>query len=110
MLLSLDVRHLGSLPQIENREYEYPNQVDEVPIEPRDLDDLIVAAAALVETVDDAHRDDGQINHAGRDVQPVKPRNHKEGRAELFGAHRVRPAPHALGDELGPLERLHTDA
>ncbi len=35
------------LPEIEEREDEYPDQIDEVPVQARDLDDLVGALAVV---------------------------------------------------------------
>src|SRR5690606_27480166 len=41
-------RHAFSSPQIEEREDEDPDEIDEVPVKAGDLDDLVVASGALV--------------------------------------------------------------
>src|SRR5690606_38903372 len=100
----------SSLPEIEERENEYPDEIDEMPVEPRDLDDLVVAAAALVIAAQHLHRDDDEIDYARGHVHAVKARDHEERGAELLCAHRVAPRPNAfVDDELRPLECLHAD-
>src|SRR5690606_39934014 len=55
-------RHHGApSPWIEKREDEYPDEVDEVPVEARDFDDLIIAAGALVVAAQHPQRDDDEI-------------------------------------------------
>src|SRR5918998_2843448 len=104
-------------PQVEEREDEDPDEIDEVPVQARDLDNLVVAAAARKEASSSGLKvaapnlagNDDQEDHAECDVRAVEPRDHEEGRTELRRSPRVLPWPHSLLDELGPLEGLHTD-
>src|SRR5688500_10533877 len=104
-------------PQVEQREDEHPHEIDEVPVEAHDFDGLVVAPpareeaalAAVVVASPDLARDDEQEDHADRHVRAVEPRDHEEARSELRRTPRVSPGPHALHDELGPLERVHAD-
>src|SRR5215469_4811728 len=57
------------LPQIEECEDEYPHEIDEMPIQPRDLDSLITSLA-VVKSTPYPFSDDAQVDHARRDVQP----------------------------------------
>src|SRR6478752_1523939 len=95
---------LPRLPEIEEREDEDPDQVDEVPVQAHDLDDLVVALAAGEEArapvleVAAAHLDrhDDEEDHPYGHVRAVEARDHEEGRAELGGAPGVAPGPHAF--------------
>src|SRR5918998_1537872 len=106
---------LPLLPEIEQREDEHPDQVDEVPVEANDLAPLVAplrggkeAPPLPVEVpAPDLARDDEQEDHADRHVRAVEARDHEEGRAELGGAPRVLPRPDPLVDQLAPLEGLH---
>ena len=121
MLLVLGVgcgfHHDPSSPEIEQGKDEHPYQIDEVPIEAHDLDDLVAALAAGEEAppaavevaTEDLARDDQQEDHADRHMGAMEARDHEEGRAELRCAPRVGPGPDPLRDQLGPLERLHPD-
>src|ERR1700736_3018977 len=98
----VDIVHCFPLPQIKEREYKHPHQIDEVPVQPGDLNRL-VSALAIVETGPDSAGDDAEIDHAGRYVQAVKTGNHEKGRAELRCAHRIVPRTHTfMDDELSP--------
>src|SRR5688572_2499619 len=95
-------------PEIKQRKDEHPNQIDEVPVQAGDLDDLVISGA-LVAPLQDPGRNDAQVDHADGDVQSVKAGDHEERRAELRRAPRVAPRTHAFVDQLAPLEDLHAD-
>src|SRR5262245_21812935 len=104
-------------PKIEQGEDEDPYEVDEVPVETGDLDDLITALAAREEAgralVEIAAPylagDDQKENHADRHVRPVEARNHEKGGAELRRSPWIAPRANAFVNELRPLEGLHAD-
>src|SRR3954470_19738381 len=104
-------------PKIEKCEDEDPDEIDEVPVQARDLDDLAASLAAREEAflldleiaAPDLSGDDDEEDHADRDVGAVKARDHEEGRAELRRAPGVAPGPHPFEDQLRPLEGLHAD-
>src|SRR4051812_13287296 len=108
---------MSSSPEIKEGEDEDPHEVDEVPVQSHDLDDLVAAAAAREEapspclevTAPDFPCHDEKEDHPEGYVRAVKASDHEKGRAELGGAPRVFPGPDALGDELRPLEGLHAD-
>src|SRR5690349_3419182 len=73
--------HVLPSPEIEEREDEYPDEIDEVPVEAHDLDALITSPAACEEAAraavevaaPDFSRDDDEEDHADRDVGAVEP-------------------------------------
>src|SRR2546430_14278630 len=97
-----------SLPEIKERENEYPHQVDEMPIQAGDLHRLI-AALAVIKSAPHPQSYHGQINHARRYVQAVEPGDHKETRSKLGRAQRIPPGTNSFPDELGPLESLRSE-
>src|SRR6266851_7680 len=106
------------LPEIENREDEYPHQIDEVPIQAHDFDDLVFSLPAGHEARPpviqiapyDLDGHDDQENHADRHVSAMETRDHEKGRAELRRTQGVAPGTYPLvHDQLGPLEGLHPD-
>src|SRR5713101_7088131 len=97
-----------TLPEIEESEDEYPHQIDEVPIQARDLHGLI-AALTVIKSRPDPAGYDSQVNHARRDVQAVETGDHEKTRSELRGSPRIAPRTDSFGDELGPFERLHAN-
>src|SRR5215212_11261113 len=105
------------LPEIKQREDEHPDEVDEMPVQAGDLDDLVPPFPAGEEApllpvevaAPDLAGDDEQEDHADRHVGAVEPRDHEEGGAELRRAPGVPPGPDALADQLAPLESLHAD-
>src|SRR5881628_2767590 len=118
MLLPLYVCGHFPSPKIEDCEDEYPNQIDEVPIQAHDLDDLVFTLPAGHEarplviqiSPNDLCRRDQKENHPDRHVRAVEARDHEKGRAELGRAQGVAPGTYSLmDDELGPLEGLHAD-
>src|SRR5215218_8228628 len=99
-------------PEIEECENEDPDEVDEVPVEARDFDDLVISSSAREEptrasveiAAPNFAGDDEQKDHADRHVGTVEPGDHEEAGAELRGAPGVPPRPHSLEDQLRPLE------
>src|SRR5713101_5911553 len=86
MLLPLYVCDHFPSPKIENCEDEYPHQIDEVPIQAHDLDDLVFALPAGHEarplviqiSPNDLCRRDQKENHADRHVRAVETRDHEK--------------------------------
>src|SRR6266404_7578578 len=105
-LVSGDCFHV-SLPEIKECENEYPHQVDEMPIQARNLHGLI-APLAVIKSSPNPESDDSQVNHARRDVQAVEPGDHEKRRSKLRRAPGIAPGTNSFRDELGPLECLHT--
>src|SRR5215469_17672506 len=64
--------------QIDQRENEHPDQIDEVPVQAADLDVL-----RLELTSEHRLADDTQVNHAEYDVRHMQSRERKERAAEL---------------------------
>src|SRR6267154_3549871 len=104
-------------PKIEECKDEHPHQIDEVPVQAGDFDDLVVplparekAAPFHVEvSPPDLSRDRAQENHPDRHVRAVEAGDHEKARAKLRRTPRVFPGPDALHDQLGPFESLHSD-
>ncbi len=104
-------------PKIEQGKDEHPHQIDEVPVEAHDLDVLVAAlpagekASRFAVKVATQHfsRNDDQEDYPDRHMGAVEARDHEEAGAELLRAPRIAPRPHALHDQLGPLETLHSD-
>src|SRR6266498_3297396 len=105
------------LPEIENREDEYPDQIDEVPVQTHDFDNLVVALSAgqqarpLLIQVSPPYlpRNDAEEDDADRYVGPVEAGDHEKRRAELRRSPGVAPRTYALEDQLRPFEGLHAD-
>src|SRR5690606_39303556 len=105
-------------PQVEEREDEDPDQIDEVPVEPGDLDDLVTtlptreepAGASVEIAAQDFPRDDDQKDDADRYVRAVKAGDHEEGGAELRRAPGVFQWPDADPDQLRLPQGLHAEA
>src|SRR5512133_41765 len=77
------------LDQVDEREDEDPDEVDEVPVEPRQLDRHVVLAREGPAPRPDAHhREDG---HADDDVDPVQ-----AGDEEVEGPEDGRPRPRGV--------------
>src|SRR6478735_8439264 len=108
---------MATSPEIEQREDEDPDEIDEVPVQAGDLDDLVAAlpareepAALLVEiAAPDLARDDQQEDHADRDMGAVEAGDHEETRSELLGAPGIAPGTDPFRDQLRPFEGLHAD-
>src|SRR5206468_8285678 len=118
MTLRLCVCHDFPSPKIENCEDEYPHQIDEVPIQTHDFDDLVFTLPAghearpLVIQISPNHlcRHDEKENHADRHVSAVETRDHEKNRAELGRPQGVAPGTYSfVKNQLGPLEGLHAD-
>src|SRR6476620_3436331 len=75
----------SSSPQVEEGKNEDPDQIDEVPIEPSDLDRRIVARPVVV-AAQNLRRDYQQHDHTGAYVQAVEAGDHEEARSELWRA------------------------
>src|SRR5262249_59095402 len=96
---------------------EYPHQIDEVPVQAHDFDDLIVSlpagekASHFAVEVSTQHfsRNDDQEDHSDRHMGAVEARDHEKAGAKLIRAPRVDPRPHPFPDQLRPLETLHSD-
>src|ERR1700756_3530088 len=96
------------LPKIKESENENPHQVDEMPIQAGDLYRLI-APLPVIKSAPNPQSYDTQVDDARRYVQAVEPGDHKETRSKLRRAQRIPPGTNSFPDELGPLERLHTN-
>src|SRR6266850_3856798 len=86
------------LPEIKECEDEYPHQIDEVPVQARDLHGL-VSALAVIESCPDPPGYDCQIDHACRDVQAVETGDHEKRRPELRRTPGIAPRTDSFGDE-----------
>src|SRR4030095_2390346 len=101
-------------PKIEKGKDEHPHQIDEVPVQAHDFDDLIVPlpagekASRFAVEVSTQHfsRNDDQEDHSERHMGAVEARNHEKAGAKLVRAPRVAPRPHPFHDKLGPLESM----
>ena len=80
-----------------------------MPVEARDLDNLVAARAVFVKPAFHTKRDNEQIDNTGGHVQTVESGDHEEARTELCRAKRVLPWTHAFGNEFRPLVRLHAN-
>src|SRR5882762_3035850 len=98
--------HVSFLPKIEECKDKYPHQIDEMPIQARNLHGLI-APLAVVESSPNPESYHSQINHARRYVQAVETGDHEKRRSKLRRAQGIPPGTNSFPDELGPLERLH---
>src|SRR5258708_37746820 len=104
-------------PKIEKGKNEHPHQIDEVPVQTHDFDDLVVPlpagkkASRFAVEVSTQHfsRNDDQEDHSDRHMAAVKAHDHETAGAKLVRAPRVAPRPHPFHDQLGPLETLHSD-
>src|SRR5262249_34321077 len=66
--------------EVDDREDRNPDDVDEVPVQTRDLHFRVVAPVDL--SAQRQHHDDGQPHHAERHVGPVEAGQHEERRPE----------------------------
>src|SRR6266581_7137641 len=104
MLLSLYVCGHFPSPKIEDCEDEYPNQIDEVPVQAHDLDDLVLTLPAGHEarplviqiSPNNLCRHDEKENHAHRHVSAVETRDHEKNRAELGRPQGVAPGTYSF--------------
>src|SRR6516225_8000170 len=100
------VCHVPASPQIKEGKDEHPHEVDEVPVQTGDLDDLVMPLAAREEAapfdieVSPQHlsRDRDQENHADRHMGAVEAGDQEEARTKLRRAPGVAPRPDALHD------------
>gem|GEM_PF-4073307 len=74
------------LKKIEAQEDEYPNQVDEVPVEADFFDHFIAIASFDVHATDDVDEDDEQYYYAAEYVESVESRDGEKQLAEGLGA------------------------
>ena len=107
MLLPLYVCGHFPSPKIENCEDEDPDQIDEVPIQAHDFDDLVFTLPAghearpLVIQIAPYNLccHDEKENHADRHVSAVETRDHEKSRAKLRRAQGVAPGTYTLMDD-----------
>src|ERR1700674_1284189 len=90
MLLSFqmyrDVCHAATSPEIKKRKDEHPHEIDEVPIQAGDFDDLVIPLPAREKAAPfdievsppDFSRDGDQKNHADRHVGAVEAGDHEK--------------------------------
>src|SRR5207249_11739190 len=96
-------------PKIEKGKDEHPHQIDEVPVQAHDFDDLVVPfpageeASRFAVEVSTQHlsRHDDQEDHSDRHMGAVEARDHEETGAKLLRAPRVAPRTHPFYDQLG---------
>src|ERR1035441_9861335 len=84
--MACSVMRPSSRDEVHEREDEDPDEVDEVPKEPRDLDE--VRAVLEVPPARHAERGDQQIADACKDVAAVEARDDVEGGGEVAGGQR----------------------
>src|SRR5258706_10825204 len=101
-----DMRRTFSADQIEQREQEDPDQVDEVPVQPHEVDRREVLRAEM--PLDRADQDPRDRPHAGEHVQPVQP-GHQEVDPEE-DLHVARPLSMRGTTALRRLRRTHGTA
>src|SRR5258708_16035287 len=88
------VCHAPTSPKIKEGKDEHPHEIDEVPVQAGDFDDLVIplparekAAPRDVEvSPPDLSRDGDQENHADCHVSAVEARDHTEAGSELLSA------------------------
>src|SRR6516162_9960904 len=106
------VCHAPTSPEIEKCKDEHPHEIDEVPVQAGDLDDLVIAlptrekAAPLDIEISSKNLscDCEQENHADGHVCAVEAGDHEKACAKLRRAPRIAPGPDAFHDQLGPFE------
>src|ERR1700676_3043371 len=106
------VCHAPTSPKIEKGKDEHPHQIDEVPVQAHDFDDLVAPllagekASRFAVEVSTQHfsRNDDQEDDSERHMGAVEARDHEKAGAELVRAPGVAPRPHAFHDQIGPLE------
>src|SRR6266850_1653111 len=89
--------HVSLLPKIKECEDEYPHQIDEMPIQARNLHGLI-APLAVIKSSPYPKSYHSQVNHACRYVQAVETGEHEGIAEEEDPHHRLAP-----GDRKGLL-------
>src|SRR5207247_9030751 len=95
-------------PKVEKGKDEHPHQIDEVPVQTHDFDDLVVSlpagekASRFAVEVSTQHfsRNDDQEDHSARHMGAVKARDHERAGTTLVRAPRVAPRPPPLHDHL----------
>src|SRR5262249_57517953 len=88
-------------PKIEKGKDEHPHQIDEVPVQTHDFDDLVVPlpagekASRFAVEVSTQHlsRNDDQEDHSDRHMGAVEPRDHQKPQAKLLPAPPFAPTP-----------------
>src|SRR5215467_11926824 len=81
-----DVCHAATSPEIKKRKDEHPHEIDEVPVQAGDLDDLVVPFPAREEAApfdieispQDLSRNGDQEDHADRHVGAMEAGDHEE--------------------------------
>src|SRR6185295_18772309 len=102
-LNSLSIESLPALlDEVDEREDRDPDNVDEVPVERRDVDEKCVLRLQPALDVDREERQ--QPEHARGDVRAVEAREREERRAEQVGSDRQ-----SLVHERRELERLKSE-
>src|SRR6185295_1922062 len=104
------VCHAMTSPEIKKGKDEHPHEIDEVPVQAGDFDDLVVSFPAREEAAPfdvevsppDLPRDGDQEDHADRDVSAVEAGDHEETCTKLRRAPRIAPGPDTHHDQLGP--------
>src|SRR5579875_21339 len=91
------------LQEVDEREHEDPDEVDEVPVEGGDLDLAVVLGGVLAEERADENRP--QVHDAREDVHAVEAGEDEEGGAEEILADRLP----LVKDELVPLVGLERE-
>src|SRR5258706_10248976 len=79
-----------------------------MPVQAGNLHGLI-ASLAVIKSSPNPESYKGEKNPPRRYVQAVEPGDHKERRSKLRRAQGIPPGTNSFPDELGPLERLHTN-
>src|ERR1700739_3539636 len=81
-----DVCHAATSPEIKKRKDEHPHEIDEVPVQAGDFDDLVLPFPAREKTASfnievsppNLSRDGEQENHADRHVGAVEAGDHEK--------------------------------
>src|SRR5882672_8185751 len=95
------VCHAPTSPEIKKGKDEYPDKIDEVPVQAGDFDDLVMPLPAREKAAPfdvevsppDLSRDGDQENYADRHVGAVEAGDHEEARTKLRRAPGVAPGP-----------------
>src|SRR3989442_1438923 len=85
--------------QVDEREDQDPDEIHEVPVEPEDLDRVVVGLGELALGAEHGH--DREIDDPARDVQAVEARQREEGGPEEM-SRVLRPFP----EQMGPFDGL----
>src|SRR6266481_7946012 len=86
-----DVCHAATSPEIKKRKDEHPHEIDEVPVQAGDFDDLVVPFPAREKTApfdieispQNLSRNGDQENHADRHVGAVEAGDHEKAGSKL---------------------------